>query len=389
MNVGFGLVREVEVDNEGDVFDIDSARRDIGRNEDGEAAAAEFIEGFVALFLAAIAVDGLGLDVVLLQIAAQFVGPVFGAGKDDGELASGEFFELIDEKRAFVVFGNEADELIHFLGGGRLRSDGDGGRIFEDGVGQLAHGGGEGGREKERLAFFRQKVDDFLHVAQETHVQHAIHFVEDEKFDAREVEVVLVVEIKEATGAGHEDIDALAHGLDLRTFADAAVDESVADFEVLAVSLEAFADLGGEFAGGSEDEDADGFATRVGWVFVEGVEDGNGKSGRFSGAGLSAADEVAPSEEEGNGLGLDRRGDGVILVAEGFLDGGSQRHVREGTGICHNNWEPGTLSIGAQRGSTSVFFENPEPVSHRARLIKGRPIGGQRVALKNATAGLL
>ncbi len=319
VDVGFGFVREVVVDDEGDVFHVDAACGDVGRDEDGEVAFAEFIEGFIALFLAAVAVDGFGNDVVLFQVAAEFVRAVFGAGKDDGEFPGGEGFELVDEEGAFVFLGYEADLLVHFFGGGRFGGDGDGGGILEDGVGQLADGGGEGGGEKEGLPFLREHGHDFFDVAQEAHVQHAVNFIEDEKFHAREVEVAFVDKVEEAAGTGHEDVDALAHGFDLRTFADAAVDEGVAEAQVLPVGLEAFADLGGEFPRGGEDEDAGGFAARAGGIFVQGVQDGEGKGGRFSGAGLGAAEEIAPGEEGRDGLGLDRGGGAVVLLRKCLL----------------------------------------------------------------------
>lgn len=87
--------------------------------------------------------------------------------------------------------------------------------------------------------------------------------------------------------------------------------------------------MGGELAGGGEDEDAGGALLGSLRVVVEGVEDGKGECGGFSGAGLSDAKEIATFEKNGDGLGLDGRWGGVVLLGESTLDGSCEGKLLE------------------------------------------------------------
>ena len=68
-------------------------------------------------------------------------------------------------------------------------------RIAQNGVREFDDVGSERGGEKQRSAFRGQQRDDSFHIAQETHVEHAVHFIEHEELDLREIDVALVDEI--------------------------------------------------------------------------------------------------------------------------------------------------------------------------------------------------
>ena len=68
------------------------------------------------------------------------------------------------------------------------------------------HGGGE----HQRLPVRRQLGDDFADVVDETHVEHAVGFVEHEAFDAVEPKRIALHEIEQPARRGDENIDAAA-----------------------------------------------------------------------------------------------------------------------------------------------------------------------------------
>ena len=75
--------------------------------------------------------------------------------------------------------------------------------------------------------------------------------------------------------------------------------------------------LGGEFAGGAEDQDLDGAAGGIGLL-----DGGDGEGGRLAGAGLGLAHHIVACEDHGNGRRLDG---GRFLESErldGFENGG-------------------------------------------------------------------
>ncbi len=58
VDVIFQLVRKVEIDDVRDAVDVDTARGDVGRNQDPDFAVLESLQGTLTLALGAIGVDG-------------------------------------------------------------------------------------------------------------------------------------------------------------------------------------------------------------------------------------------------------------------------------------------------------------------------------------------
>ena len=329
VHVGFRFVREIHVDDEGDVLDIDSTGRDVGGDKDGEVSFFELGEGAVALRLGAVAVNRFGFETVRVDRLTELVGSMFGAGEDDGEAFALLVGEVLQEQIFFGVFVDEADRLVDFLGRCFFGCDRDRGRVDQDGMGQFLDRPGEGGGEEEGLSFAGEGGDNFFDVAEEAHVEHAIDLVEDEILDAREIDVAFVHVVEEAAGAGHEDIDPGLHRSDLGIFTNAAEDEGLFEAEVATVALKALRDLGGKFPGRGQDEHAGGFSLGSMGIFVQGIEDGEREGRCFSGAGLGDAKEIASFEKKGDRLGLDGRGRGVILLNKSTLEGSCQSKLLE------------------------------------------------------------
>ena len=152
----------------------------------------------------------------------------------------------------------------------------------------------------------------------------------------------LVHQVEQPAGRGDEDVDAILQSLHLRALADATVNHGVSQARELAVGLEALADLCGQFAGWCEDQrpnrpaighadrnrDADRLIFALAPARIVGsrrradaraqtVQRGQRERGRFAGAGLGAAHEVATCHDWRNRLLLDRRRRVIALGAHG------------------------------------------------------------------------
>src|SRR5678815_6199725 len=77
-------------------------------------------------------------------------------------------------------------------------------------------------------------------VLDESHVEHAIHFIEDEKFHGAKIDGVAVHVIEQAARRGDHDVDSAVKLLQLPVDANAAVHGEKAQIEILAVSAERF-----------------------------------------------------------------------------------------------------------------------------------------------------
>ena len=158
--------------------------------------------------------------------------------------------------------------------------------------------GRQRGAKEKRLALVARRAffHDALHVGQEAHVEHAVHLVEHEDFDASEGNLALLEVVEQAARGGDENIDAALEFVALLAVADAAVESGGAQVGEAGEVAEGFVHLHGELAGGFEDEDAGVALT----AFFEAGEDRQREGGGFAGAGLGGTHEVLAGEHDGN-----------------------------------------------------------------------------------------
>ena len=102
---------------------------------------------------------------------------------------------------------------------------------------------------------------------------------------------------------------------------------------ILAVALEAFGHLGGQFAGRLEDQRAR--HARPGAAAVQDVDHGQGERCRLAGTGLGTAQYVTAHEDVGNGLRLDRSWCLIARVCDGAEYLGTKSEIFEGHVVIH------------------------------------------------------
>uniref|UniRef100_E6QI67 Uncharacterized protein n=1 Tax=mine drainage metagenome TaxID=410659 RepID=E6QI67_9ZZZZ len=139
----------------------------------------------------------------------------------------------------------------------------------------------------------------------EAHVEHAIHFVEDEDANHFELDEFAVEVVFEPAGSGDDDAGTAADGLQLWPFGHTADDEGDSVCGVGVEAAEGGLDLHGQLASGQQDQSR----CRAGLSLGELFEDGNEKAEGLASAGLGGGEDVFAFERGRNGSGLDwRRG---------------------------------------------------------------------------------
>ena len=83
------------------------------------------------------------------------------------------------------------DDLRDALYGGIAGRDLNALGVLQKRGSQVANFIAEGGREQQALLLFRHQGQDFFHVVNETHVEHAVGFVQYQNFNAGQVEQAL------------------------------------------------------------------------------------------------------------------------------------------------------------------------------------------------------
>ena len=98
-------------------------------------------------------------------------------------------------------------------------------------------------------------VENFRHIIEEAHVQHAIRLVENDGLDAVEAQVLAVIVVHEATGRCHDDLRMLLQAADLRLEPLAAIDDRHTDILIKCEqAAQLVGDLDGQLARRGQDQ---------------------------------------------------------------------------------------------------------------------------------------
>ncbi len=192
---------------------------------------------------------------------------------------------------------------------GRRLRDLDPHRIVQELLGDAPDLRRHGGGEEQGLARERHQLADALDVGNETHVEHAVGFVDHQQLDAGEQQPPALEVIEQAAGRRDQHVDAARELGVLVVERDAADDQRDVELLAGAVLLEAFLDLRGELARRLEDQRARHSRPRA--AALEHGDHRQREGGGLAGAGLGDAEHVAAREHVRYRLFLDGGRSGV------------------------------------------------------------------------------
>ncbi len=323
----------VDVHDELHAVDVHAACGDVGGDEHAHAAGirvrAEGGEVALARVLRQVAVQVDGGNAGRGELLGELLRLVLGAGEQDAAAVSRG--DAAHEGGLGLGVGRDEDAVDHRALGHRGLVDGVTHLVLEE----LRHEGVdatvEGGREEHALTTLRRGLEDAGHAGQESEVGHVVGFVEHRDLDAVELDDALLHEVLEATGAGHDDVDAGADRVGLRTLADAAEDGGDRQAGRIGEGLDGRRDLRGELARGGEDQSARVPAGAAGGVRAGEARDHRKRErDRLAAAGAAAAEHVTASEGVGQGVALDRERLGHAARGEGGGEGLGHAESEEG-----------------------------------------------------------
>ena len=217
--------------------------------------------------------------------------------------------------------------LVDEFDGRRDRRHRDFHRVVQQVGGELTDVGWHRCREQKRLAARRRGGDDAPDRQDEAHVEHPVDLVEDNHLDPVEADVALLHVVEQPAGGGGQHVDAAGHLTNLRGGADAAENDGRRNADAAAIGANRVVDLARQFAGGCQHQHAAAAARRRAALCVQAVQDRQRECRRLAGAGLGDAEQVAPGEDVGDGLRLDRRRRGVALGGQHLQDGRREAEV--------------------------------------------------------------
>ena len=167
------------------------------------------------------------------------------------------------------------------LVGNDLHPNGIGHVLFRHGPDVFGHGGAQ----QQGLSLARQQAEDLIEVAGETHVEHAVAFVEHEQFHFAELEVTLIIEVQKPSRSGDHNRGLPAQGLLLGLLPHTTVQQGDFEGQGFAIGREIVVDLNGQLARGRQYQHT---YTPGGYLAGgQPMKDGKCKGCRFTGSRLS------------------------------------------------------------------------------------------------------
>ncbi|CCJ88038.1 hypothetical protein BN133_4415 [Cronobacter dublinensis 582] len=274
------------------LFDINTARGDIGRHQHANAAGFEVRQCTGTGALTLVAVDSRSGDAVFVQLLGQMVSAMFGAGKHQ-HLLPVAIANQVRKQFPLAFFINEMHMLRHLPGGGVAARHGHFFRVAQQFFRQRFDVVGEGRGEQQVLTLRRQLRQHAANVVNKAHVEHAVGFVEHQHFDLVEFHRVLVFKIQQTARGGDKHIHAAAQFHHLRVDAHAAKYHQRADIEIFAVFAHVLAHLGCQFARRGQDQRAHrATALRVRLTGGQALQQRQREACGFAGAGLGTGHQI-------------------------------------------------------------------------------------------------
>src|ERR1700709_1575810 len=122
MHVGFGHVRQLEVDHVADVVDVDAPRGNVGPDQNLDVAAAKALERTSSGILRLVAMNGCHALARLFEMPGYAIRTVFGT-REDQYAPTFLVLQQMHEQIALLVLVREIDVLHHGFHRGRYGID--------------------------------------------------------------------------------------------------------------------------------------------------------------------------------------------------------------------------------------------------------------------------
>ena len=329
MNVCFRDIGQIKIHNMRHVIHINASGGDVGGNQYPDIARLELGQRGDTIVLRLVTMDGRDGDSSPYQIFCHAIRAMLGSCKDQNGPEC-LVLEQMGQQQPFFLFTDKINGLGDGVDGGGNWCDSDFHGLAKQFVDQLDDFRWHGCGKQHVLTNLGKHGDDPLHIRRETHVEHAVRFIQNKDFHMMQFNEFLADEIEQPARRGHKNVHALFQRFGLCALGNTAEYDRGLQCKVASIGSQAIRDLQGQLACGREDEATDGLL--VGGVVrfaAEHLQNGDGKGGGFTGSGLGAPNQIPSLEQQWNGLFLNGRGNFVPLLGDRLENGGNEIQFRE------------------------------------------------------------
>ena len=312
-----GVVRQIGVNDQAEIGQVDAARRHVGGDADAGAAVAQRLQRMGALALRQFAGQRDHREAALQQRGLQMIDRIARVAEHQ---RAGRFKkpQHVDD-RVFDIGRRDPDGAILDVDMAALAAgDFDAMGVLLILLGERDDAARQGRREQQRAAFFRRGLEDEFEILAKAEIEHLVGLVEHDGFELRDVETAAPQMIAQPARRADHDMGAVGQFALLAPRVHAADAGDDARAAILIKPGQFALHLHRQFAGRRDDQgDRLGAAVETVGVAEQVLGDRQAIGHGLAGAGLRRHQKVAADSGFGQHAGLDRRQIGVIAFSQG------------------------------------------------------------------------
>jgi len=338
------VVRQIGVDDQIEIGQIDAARRHVGRHAHPSPAVAQRLQRLIAFVLAEFAGERHRLEAAFDERRQDVAHRLAGVGEDDRRRRL-VIAQQIDDRRLDLL-RHHPDRPMLDVGVAALAArhrDAQGVALIARR--QLDDRLRQGRREQQRQSVLRRLVEDELEILAEAHVEHLVGLVEHHRLERRDVEPAAFDVVAQAPRRADDDVGAERQPPPFGARIHAADARDDARLRLLEQPGELALDLQRQFARRRDHQGTRSRRRREGLALAEQIGPERQPVGDgLAGSGLRRDDEVAPARLRRQHGGLHRGRFVIGTMGERAVE----RRAREGKsqGMCSD----GTSGRRGRRG---------------------------------------
>lgn len=277
MDVVLSVGREVKVDDQGNLLDIDTTGEQIGGNQNTGRSGTEFTHNDVTLSLVHVSVHARDSEIALLHLFLQPVDLASGVAVDDSLGNSQGLVQIAQGLELPFLSVDSNVELLDTFQGQLVLLDENTDGFAHEAVRDLEDIQGHGGREKADLYLFGEELENVVDLLLETTRKHLIGLIQEELLHAVQSEGTSGDHVVDTTGGSDNDVDTLLKGADIVTDCGTSNAGMDLDVHVVSKSQDDLLNLASQLTGRSQDK---------GLAFLDSLVD-NGKATNSEGSGFT------------------------------------------------------------------------------------------------------
>ncbi len=277
----------------------DTTGSDISCNHDWRLSGLELVQNPISLVLLLVSVDGECWPSVLAKEARDVISDTLGSGEDKDLvlLVLHDLLHVLGHLVALLELRDDFDNLGNAVVGRKLkRTDVDLNEVVLEIGGKSAHLLRPGSGPHASLSVWSNLSEDLANLWLETHVQHAVSFIENQVGNATKVGLSGLKHIDKTSWGSNDDLDTLGEVADLSTLWNTTVNAGVANAGRLSEFAHLLLNLDSKLTGWGKDKNNWSITWCEEWLGIDVNNSWQAVGKGFSGSSLGNTDDVTTGE---------------------------------------------------------------------------------------------